>query len=163
MNVMCSLVIAVTATVYHAVPSQCNDDYLTTASGREICSTDSAYSHRYVAVSRDLLEEFPYGTLIEVCGCDVEEYNGVWTVADTMNRRYEKAVDFLINPDMRMTKCECEIEKVLSFEKQLVSSRYVQDKQFRLRDYTEGYVTVERDSEHESEGAEYRKAWQTCR
>lgn len=139
------LAMLVTCTVYHAVPSQCDEDCLTTASGRVICSTDSAYSHRYVAVSRDLLEEFPYGSEIEVRGCDVEEYDGVWTVADTMNRRYERSVDFLVNPDMKLTRCECEIKKVLSFEKQFVSSRYVSDKQLGLRDYCEGYVIGEGD------------------
>lgn len=98
------LLLTVTLTCYHAVAGQCDEDSLTTASGAQICSTDSAYTHRYIAVSRDLLEELPYGTLIEVSGCSIEEYNGVWLVADTINKRYEGCVDVLISPGMPLTK-----------------------------------------------------------
>lgn len=89
----------VTATVYHAVEGQCDDSPLVTASGARIASAESAYDHRYIAVSRDLLDVFPYGTMVEVSGCG--ELDGRWVVADTMNRRYKGYIDLLINPDMR--------------------------------------------------------------
>lgn len=89
----------VTATVYHAVAGQCDDSPLVTASGARIESAESAYDHRYLAVSRDLLDVFPYGTTVEVSGCG--ELDGFWVVADTMNRRYKGYIDLLINPDMR--------------------------------------------------------------
>lgn len=92
-------VYVVTATVYHAVAGQCDDSPLVTASGAKISSAESAYEHRYLAVSRDLLDVFPYGTKVEVSGCG--ELDGEWVVADTMNRRYKGYVDLLINPDMR--------------------------------------------------------------
>jgi 3D (Asp-Asp-Asp) domain-containing protein len=92
-------VYVVTATVYHAVEGQCDDSPLVTASGAKISSAESAYDHRYIAVSRDLLDVFPYGTMVEVSGCG--ELDGVYTVADTMNRRYKGYIDLLINPDMR--------------------------------------------------------------
>jgi 3D (Asp-Asp-Asp) domain-containing protein len=97
-------VYVVTATVYHAVEGQCDSDCLVTASGAKIASADSAYEHRYLAVSRDLLDVFPYGTTVEVSGCG--ELDGVYTVADTLNKRYKGYIDILINPDMRGGKWE---------------------------------------------------------
>lgn len=94
----------VTATVYHAVEAQCNADYLTTASGMKIKSTNEAYSHKYIAVSRDLRDLFPYGCKVEVTGTGV--YDGIYTVADTMNKRYTEYIDILINPDMPIGKWE---------------------------------------------------------
>lgn len=92
-------VYVVTATVYHAVAGQCDDSPLVTASGARINSAESAYEHRYLAVSRDLLDAFPYGTMVEVSGCGA--LDGVYTVEDTMNRRYKGYIDLLINPDMK--------------------------------------------------------------
>ena len=94
----------VTATVYHAVEGQCDDNPLITASGSAISSAESAYDHRYIAVSRDLLDVFPYGTRVEVSGCG--ELNGEYIVADTMNRRYKGYIDILINPNMKIGKWE---------------------------------------------------------
>lgn len=94
----------VTATVYHAVEEQCDKDCLVTASGAKISSAESAYEHRYIAVSRDLLDVFPYGTMVEVSGCG--ELDGVYTVVDTLNKRYKGYIDILINPDMRGGKWE---------------------------------------------------------
>lgn len=101
----------VTATVYHAVASQCDGDYLTTASGRKIKSTNEAYSHRYIAVSRDLRELFPYGCKVEVIGTG--KYDGIYTVADTMNKRYTEYIDILINPGMPIGKWENVVIKKL--------------------------------------------------
>ena len=103
----------VTATVYHAVEEQCDKDCLVTASGAKISSAESAYEHRYIAVSRDLLDVFPYGTMVEVSGCG--ELDGVYTVADTLNKRYKGYIDILINPDMKIGKWEgARIRKVNS-------------------------------------------------
>jgi 3D (Asp-Asp-Asp) domain-containing protein len=97
-------VYVVTATVYHAVEGQCDANPLVTASGAKIANAESAYEHRYLAVSRDLLDVFPYGTMVEVNGCD--ELDGVYTVADTLNKRYKGYIDLLINPDMNGGKWE---------------------------------------------------------
>jgi 3D (Asp-Asp-Asp) domain-containing protein len=97
-------VYVVTATVYHAVEGQCDDSPLVTASGAKISSANTAYDHRYLAVSRDLLDVFPYGTKVEVSGCG--ELDGEWVVADTLNKRYKGYIDLLINPDMRGGKWE---------------------------------------------------------
>ena len=92
----------VTATCYNACKSQCDDNYLTTANGSKIESTHTAYKHRYLAVSRDLLKVFPYDCYVEVSGTD--RYDGIWKVTDTMNERYQRYIDFLVNPDMFMHK-----------------------------------------------------------
>lgn len=97
-------VYVVTATVYHAVAGQCDDSPLVTAGGAKISSAESAYEHRYLAVSRDLLDVFPYGTKVEVSGCG--ELDGIYWVEDTMNRRYKGYIDLLINPDMKGGKWE---------------------------------------------------------
>lgn len=102
----------VTATVYHAVAAQCDGDYLTTASGKKIKSTNEAYSHRYIAVSRDLRELFPYGCKVEVIGTG--KYDGIYTVADTMNKRYTEYIDILINPGMPIGKWENVVIKKLN-------------------------------------------------
>jgi 3D (Asp-Asp-Asp) domain-containing protein len=94
----------VTATAYHAVEGQCDDSPLITASGAKISSADTAYDHRYIAISRDLLDVFPYGTKVEVSGCG--ELDGIYWVEDTMNKRYKGYIDLLINPDMKGGKWE---------------------------------------------------------
>ena len=99
-----SEVYVVTATVYHAVEGQCDDSPLVTASGAKIASAESAYDHRYLAVSRDLLDVFPYGTMVEVSGCG--ELDGIYCVVDTMAKRFKGYVDILINPDMEGGKWE---------------------------------------------------------
>lgn len=90
----------VNASVYHAVEGQCDDTPLITASGKKISSSDTAYEHRYLAVSRDLLDVFPYGTKVEISGCG--ELDGVYRVEDTMNKRYAHQIDILINKDMKI-------------------------------------------------------------
>lgn len=111
-NKVVDTIYVVTATVYHAVEGQCDDSPLVTASGAAISSAESAYEHRYLAVSRDLLDVFPYGTMVEVSGCG--ELDGIYCVVDTMAKRFKGYVDILINPDMKSGKWEgVRIRKVL--------------------------------------------------
>ena len=42
--------------------------------------------------------------MVEVSGCG--ELDGVYTVVDTLNKRYKGYIDILINPDMRGGKWE---------------------------------------------------------
>jgi len=101
---------SVRMTGYNAVPEQTNADPLTTASG--------AYSHPEVVVarSRDLAEELPYGTIIEIlareenkrsCGFyTVEHLIGYRVVADTMHPRKTNQIDvmFEANDTVRVGK-----------------------------------------------------------
>lgn len=97
-------IFVVTATVYQAEEEQCDSTPLVTASGAKLSSATTAYDHRYIAVSRDLLDEFPYGTKVQVSGCGY--LDGEYTVQDTMNKRFTGTIDILINPDMRIGKWE---------------------------------------------------------
>ena len=87
------------ATVYNAVPSQCNSDCLHTASMYRICpKTISA--DRILAMERTMMAEFSisYGdtVLIRRAG----RFDGLWQVQDIMNKRFkgQHRIDFLV-PD----------------------------------------------------------------
>lgn len=93
----------VTATVYNAVPEQCNADVQHTAFMFKL-DLSNPYKHRIIAVSRDLLKKFPNGTKVRVSGTG--KYDGIWTVRDKMNKRYTKRIDFLVNKEIRYGKWE---------------------------------------------------------
>jgi 3D (Asp-Asp-Asp) domain-containing protein len=92
---------AVTLTAYNAVAAQTDSDPLVTASG--------AYSNPEIvaARSRDLADELPFGTIIEIdgsnaskesCGYDiVAPIIGYRVIADTMNARYTDRIDILFS------------------------------------------------------------------
>tara|TARA_R110000796_G_scaffold70936_1_gene160981 strand:+ start:191 stop:532 length:342 start_codon:yes stop_codon:yes gene_type:complete len=90
----------VTATVYNAVEEQTNSDPQHTASMFKL-DLQNPFKHRIIAVSRDLLKMFPMGTRVEICGTD---YDGIYTVEDKMNKRYNKRIDILINLEMKIGK-----------------------------------------------------------
>ncbi len=91
----------VAMTAYNAVPEQTDGDPMVTASG--------AYSNPEIvaARSRDLKEELPFGTIIEIdgptdkqnnCGYDVvSPIMGYRVIADTMHQRFTKRVDVLFS------------------------------------------------------------------
>jgi 3D (Asp-Asp-Asp) domain-containing protein len=92
---------AVTLTAYNAVPEQTDNDPFVTASG--------AYSNPEVvaARSRDLADELPFGTIIEIVGPSVRNNScgyhivapiiGYRVIADTMNARYTDRIDILFS------------------------------------------------------------------
>ena len=94
---------AVTLTAYNAVAAQTDNDPLVTASG--------AYANPEVvaARSRDLADELPFGTIIEIVGPSVSNnscgYNvvapiiGYRVIADTMNARYADRIDILFSTE----------------------------------------------------------------
>ena len=91
----------VAMTAYNAVPEQTDGDPMVTASG--------AYSNPEIvaARSRDLKEELPFGTIIEIdgptdkqhgCGYDVvSPIMGYRVIADTMHQRFTDRVDVLFS------------------------------------------------------------------
>ena len=86
------------ATVYNAVPAQTNSDPGHTAFMFEL-DLDNPYKHKIIAVSRDLLTEYPKGTKVCVAGTT---YDGVYIVMDKMNKRYTDRIDLLINEEMQI-------------------------------------------------------------
>lgn len=85
-------------TVYNALKSQCNEDVIHTAFMFKL-DLKNPYKHKIVAVSRDLLKDYPNGTKIKISGTD---YDGIYTVRDKMNKRFKKRIDILINKDMKI-------------------------------------------------------------
>lgn len=89
----------VTLTAYNAVPEQTDGDPFTTASG--LFSNPEIVAAR----SRNLADELPFGTVIELegpstkggsCGYGaVREVIGYRIIADTMNARYTDRIDVL--------------------------------------------------------------------
>ena len=86
------------ATVYNAVPAQTNSDPGHTAFMFEL-DLENPYKHKIIAVSRDLLIEYPKGTKVLVKGTT---YDGVYVVMDKMNKRYTDRIDLLINQEMQI-------------------------------------------------------------
>jgi 3D (Asp-Asp-Asp) domain-containing protein len=83
------------ATFYNPTKGQCDGDPLTTASGFRIdVRKVKKRVQNIVAVSRDLLPVYPYGSTIYV------HYplhlRGNYKVEDTMNKRFKKRIDFLV-------------------------------------------------------------------
>lgn len=75
------------ATVYNAVPSQCNKDCGHTASMFRLNLSNVA-SHRIIAIERSMMQKYnlKMGDVVYLDG--VGKYNGVWQVQDKMNKRF---------------------------------------------------------------------------
>ncbi|MHB8913899.1 MAG: hypothetical protein ACYC4I_02740 [Minisyncoccota bacterium] len=99
---------AVTMTAYNAVPEQTDGNPFETASG--------AYSNPEIvaARSRNLAEELPFGTIIEIDGSTIAPGNtcgygavarhiGYRVIEDTMNARYTDRVDVLLDTKANVT------------------------------------------------------------
>lgn len=97
--------VKVTATMYNAVESQCDSDPLVTA-GMYRIDPERASQHRWIAVSRNLLKrwggKFDYGDRVVVKGAGHKD--GVYTIVDTMNRRFKNRIDFLETRGTRLYK-----------------------------------------------------------
>ena len=88
--------VKVTATMYNAVTGQCDADPLTTAGMYKI-NPNRASEHKWIAVSRDLLKRwggvFNYGDKVYIKGAGHKD--GIYTIVDTMNKRFRNRIDFL--------------------------------------------------------------------
>jgi 3D (Asp-Asp-Asp) domain-containing protein len=94
--------LSLTATVYHAVPEQCNSDPDRTATNFKL-DLINPYKHRIIAVSRDLESKgFKMNDKVLIYGAGA--YDGVWTIRDRMNKRWTNRIDFLINIGMPVGK-----------------------------------------------------------
>lgn len=96
----------VTATIYHAVPGQCNNDPAHTAWNFRLNMGD-VLSHRIVAMTQTLRNELGVtkGDVIMVKGTGDENWDGPWQVYDKMSRDFDNPnnprycphkIDFLV-------------------------------------------------------------------
>lgn len=97
----------VEGTVYNAVPEQCDSDCLYTASMFRLNLND-VYSHRIIAMERTFIKYLglKYGDVVKVEGTG--EYDGVWQIQDTMNKKYagRQKIDFLVPNNIKTGKWE---------------------------------------------------------
>lgn len=87
----------VLATVYNAVPEQCNSDVTHTASMFRLNLSD-VLSHRIIAMERTMMSKFglKYGDIVKIEGTG--KWDGEWQIQDTMNKRFagQHKIDILI-------------------------------------------------------------------
>ena len=88
--------VIVTATMYNAVKSQCDNDPLITAGMYKI-NPHKASNYKWIAMSRDLLKRwgghFDYGDKVIIKNAGHKD--GVYNVVDTMNGRFKNRIDIL--------------------------------------------------------------------
>ena len=100
LSLSCNAQQSVTATVYNAVEEQTNSDPGHTASMFKL-DLSNPYRHRIIAVSRNLLKEFPMHSKVRITGTS---YDGIYVIEDKMNKRYVDRIDILINIGMKIGK-----------------------------------------------------------
>ena len=97
--------IKVTATMYNAEVNQCDADPLVTAGMYKI-NPNKASEQKWIAVSRDLLKrwggQFDYGDKVSIKGAGHKD--GVYTIVDTMNKRFSSKIDFLETKGTKLYK-----------------------------------------------------------
>ena len=93
----------VTATTYKLIPADQGKWGTKMASGYKV-NVRHPGRNRVVAVSRDLLEAYPFHTYIQVTGTG--KYDGVWLVEDVMNPKWHNRIDMLIGYKTRQDKFE---------------------------------------------------------
>ena len=83
------------ATYYNPTSGQCDATPLVTGSGYKInLGKLKRKEIKVVAVSRDLLKKYPYGSTIYVH--QPVHLRGTYRVEDTMNSRFKNRIDFLV-------------------------------------------------------------------
>ena len=105
----------VTVTQYNPVVDQCDEDPLVTADNSTIDLKKLKKGQlRWVAVSRDLLETYKYGDVIELKTISGSpRINGRYIVHDTMHPRFTNRIDILtaVGEPMDMW-CEVRVRKI---------------------------------------------------
>lgn len=100
-----SAVYTVTATAYEAVANQTDSKPFITADNSRIPRGYGSHT-RWLALSRDLLRPwggpFEFGDKVRVRGVS-RRFDGVYTVHDTMNRRFRHRLDLLVHPRERIS------------------------------------------------------------
>ena len=95
----------VEATVYNAVPRQCNKDYRHTASMFKL-DLANVEAHKIIAMERTFMKKLGlvYGDVVKLSG--VGKYDGVYQIQDTMNKRFagQHKIDILVDKTVKRGK-----------------------------------------------------------
>lgn len=90
------------ATVYNAVPAQCNGDFGNTASMFRL-DLYNVLSQRVIAMERTFMKKLnlKYGDVVYIEGTG--KWDGVWQIQDTMNKRFagQHKIDILVPEDIK--------------------------------------------------------------
>jgi 3D (Asp-Asp-Asp) domain-containing protein len=122
-----SAVYTVRATAYEAIASQTDSKPFVTADNSRIPRGYGSHT-RWLALSRDLLRPwggpFEFGDRVRVRGIS-PALDGVYTVHDTMNRRYRQHLDVLVHPreHVRISQTGVKIQRVSAPQHHGTSSR----------------------------------------
>lgn len=90
------------ATVYNAVPAQCNGDFGHTASMFRL-DLYNVLSQRVIAMERTFMKKLgvKYGDVVYIIGTG--KWDGVWQIQDTMNKRFagQHKIDILVPENIK--------------------------------------------------------------
>lgn len=90
------------ATVYNAIPAQCNGDFGHTASMFRL-DLYNVLSQRVIAMERTFMKELgvKYGDVVYITGTG--KWDGVWQIQDTMNKRFagQHKIDILVPENIK--------------------------------------------------------------
>ena len=106
----------VTVTTYKLVPHDQGKWGTKMASGYKV-NVKNPERSRVVAVSRDLLKRYPFGTFIKIEG------KGIWKVEDVMAPRFKKRVDLLLGYKQKHNKFNNIIITKYEYQSNLKSSK----------------------------------------
>lgn len=95
------------ATVYNAIPAQCNGDFGHTASMFRL-DLYNVLSQRVIAMERTFMKELgvKYGDVVYITGTG--KWDGVWQIQDTMNKRFagKHKIDILVPENIKYGQWE---------------------------------------------------------
>lgn len=90
----------VRTTYYNPVESQCDSDPLVTADGSKINLRKLREGNlKWLAVSPDLLKEYPLGTKVRITSKKYPKISGIYVIHDVMNPRFRYSIDVLSHID----------------------------------------------------------------
>ena len=92
--------IRVRTTYYNPVESQCDSTPLITADGSRINKEKLKMKKiKWIAISPDLLVEYPLGTKVSITSKKYPEISGIYEIHDVMNPRFKYSIDILSHED----------------------------------------------------------------
>ncbi len=98
-------------TSYNPAKEQTDETPCHGASGRDLCLA-AEEGDRTIAISQDLLKYFRFHEKVRVVS-KIPQCNGVYSVEDTMNKRFTKRADLFFLTRKQNTSCQATIQKIV--------------------------------------------------